>query len=893
MNERTLNVNFNFLENCNYNSSNIQREIVIPLQTPTVTVRIKNEGLIYYNDIVELEATIEYNDQPVSGYVNFFYMNDGDIQEYKINDDAVPIDQYGNARIRFTPTKNCIIKASYIGSTYFESAESDYSNSIILNKIPTKIEFKSIPPYFVDPKDDVQLKVTVNDVRDRNNPVPVEYGVVTFLHYDTFDIDLPVDGQEHVIGNPVYLINGEASIKYSPVQNESESDSIYNIELIRAVYNYDNSLYGVNWKYYQMHSAYISIARLHPNNININIGKEEDGEIVQLPNDDGVFIATNEDVIVVTFEIPEYHFSNDSCIQVYIQGEERPRYAYYDGEYFKCYINNLKNGIYSVYGIVIDANNTYLKTTDGTPITITNEVGQDYTIENQIYLQAMESQRLYFQIATKQDDYTIEFEDSDYVIIDNNALSIKVLLSATTDEEVFNLLLKNEKCYFYCTTLGQTYESIIKEENGQLYAELDIIEEVSYLDENDEEQTRLQYNIPMQTMNDYIFYAYIQTKEYNKEYNGETITRQYQKINTDLLTIKVRDNFNLVLDVKVRHSTYPGQIKYEIAGANFFRDNIYVDLKEGNNIIKSSLFMNQQNNIIAGYIDNIQCGEHTLQAHTHAPYSFRTNTETYSIGKATLNASLNYYNYEVNVGRNISIIFGLEEETNAPIDLNDIDINDFNISITKDSIVNNQMIVRELRNMTDNYINIICDANVCDDGEWSIDFDYAGNEYYMPFSQSFSIAAYRYPALFDYTMAINTGSVVCHISFEENQHNNEYVLVLGSFTDENDIIDIVNITDSMGTCSFSKLSSQSTLDWQQYDDFEIAIDPKGGLLALWQTCTDVEDAKDKFEDYFDDYNIQCSEGDIENLYYQFKNNYELCLFTGYEATSDTYKQSNI
>lgn len=880
MTDRIFNADLNFLENCNYNSSTTIKDITLSLQTPVVMVYTEKESY-YYGDIVEVSSLVEYHDAAITnGVVDFYYININDSQgiKHKINDEPIPVDMYGNAYAKFIPYKDCRIIAEYNGDPYFGNASSEARN-IHLNSIPTKIEFKDVPPYFVNPKDDVKLNVAVYDVRDRQNPVPIDYGIVTFLYYDVFDIDNPEDGQERVIGNPVYLIDGEASINYVPIQYENESNNTYNIQFIRAVYNYQNELYGVNWrKYYDMHSACNSIALLKPNMINISISKNNNGVFEPLTNDDvkdGFYAITNEDMIRFNFEIPEYTFSSDSKLKVCISGIDTPYYATYDGQKFKYDVTNLDSGLYYIYAVGMDDQGSYLKTEGGDPITITNINNTDYDIDNVLYLQSTESQHLYFQVEAKESEYTIQFTNAENHIISENLEPLTIKAKLTSEDPCFNSLLIGEECYFYCSTLEQTYSSIIQEENNKLYAELEIIDE------------NLEYNVPLQLVNDYIFYAYIKTDTYTKECNGETISHKYTKHNSQPLTIKTRKNPLIDLYVTTMNNSYPGKIKYSLVGRNIYKETIPVDLVINDEVVQS-LEMSQQLNMISGYVSDLMPGEYDIQAIGHKePYVIQSNiVEGIEISKGNVTVSSNIYNEEIITSRYASIIIGLEESHSAKINANDFDANDFNITISKN---NNIYEINDINisQLTDSYINLVGSANICDDGEWNISISYTGNNKYNSFSDEFTINAVRYEANIIYGKS--NDNILCQLSSltEQVQHNEEYVLMICTFKKPNDDeITIINITDNDGLCIFEN-PLNSALEWQQYDNFIIEIMPKNNnVMNIFRNADNEDNAINGFKSYFNNVIVQCSDDNIKNLYRQFNNNQQMCLFVGYADTID-------
>ena len=564
MTDRIFDVNVNFLENCNYNASTTNKEINLPLQTPTVTVQPILNGSPCYGDTIEFEALVQYDNHVVqSGVVSFYYVSVNDVQgtEYLINNVPVDVDIQGNARISFVPYGDCTIIAEYNGDPYLGIARGEYA--ISLNKIPTEITFIDTPPYFVDPQNDIELNVQVRDARNNNF---LDYGIVTFMHYDTF-FDHPTSGEEKVIGNPVYLIDGEGHIKYSPVQNKSrETESNLNVEMIRACYNYDNNLYGVNWKYYLQDCTWTSIALLKENILNIAIVKLENDEYYPLDLEHGMFCATNNDDIYIMFNIPGYTFHQEDKIKICIEGRDDVIYAEYNEELnvFKRRLINLAQGTYGIYGVAIDEDGSYLHSYGNI---ITNV--DDINISDNIYLQSTESQHLYLKIEEEERDYTLDFaNDENYILLNNKQpLTLRLNITSTDGNEI---TLVGQQCYFRCSTLEQTYiRTIQKDNNNNVYVDLDIITE-----KTENGITTLVENIPLRSVNDYIFYAYI-------EQNGK-------KTSSDTIIVRVRENPSLELNIHRTNSTYPGQIKYTLVGNNIYKEQLSIDLFDGNTKVNTT-----------------------------------------------------------------------------------------------------------------------------------------------------------------------------------------------------------------------------------------------------------------------------------------------------------------
>ena len=902
MTDRTFNVDFNFLENCNYNASTTNKDINLPLQKPIVTVQQIGQER-YYGDTFTIQAHITYgSDNVTNGVVDFYYINNDDYQtiRHKINTEPINIDRDGHANISFIPYKNCTIIAEYDGNPYFDVAEG--SEELILNPAPTEIKFNNTPPYFVNPQDDVKLDVTVNDIRDNEHPQPIDYGIVTFLHYDIFDMNKPMDGQEHVIGNPTYLIDGQSSINYVPVQKDYESASHYNVELIRAIYNWQPNIYGVNWhKYYHMDSTYTAIALLKPNNININIIKRNsNNEDVELPIENGLFVGTNQDDIVLTFVITDENndeiiFDNDAKLRINICGydndyEIQPMYAQYIASHhqFECHINsNLRSGIYYAYGVAIDNENKYLG--DNNQIIITDDEGNTQEnitnvdgkrIKNKIYLQSSETQHLYFQIKATEQNYNISFADEeDYIILEQqDALNVRINFTSAVAN--FGDILDGEICYIKCATLNQTYNTIIQQDEQGPYAIFDIIEKKE--DENHNEY--LEYNVPIniENNNDYIFYAYI-----------NTIVKDGQKYETkysDPLIIKVRHNPRLTLSITPINSTYPGKVRYTLVGENIYQETLPITLTvddDPNKIYEISL--SQEDNIAFGYINDLLPMDdpgHIIRAETNKYNHLMTQQTTGTINKGTLFFNLNTYNNEIITSRNTNVIFGITEINNNTIKDSEIftksneQINNISITFTKDNIEMQTVNISE--QMTEHYLNLISNVNLCDDGLWNININYNGNSLYSTISQELDIVATRYTPAFKYTRS--EYQLACQITNHANVHNNEKVLVVATFkhTDE-DYFRVINITDNNGYCILEIPEEISNMEWTtNYADFTIEINPH---LNVFETS---------FENYFNEPTDYINEdADIDGLYEQYQNNYELCLFTGYEHTTDDNNINNI
>ena len=84
---------------------------------------------------------------------------------------------------------------------------------------------------------------------------------------------------------------------------------INNIEIIKAVYNYDNEVYGASRKYYQQHSGYTSLSLKIPGtiqggpNLNLNMDIESGTNYAWQINEDGMYHYTNGDKIIIKSQL--------------------------------------------------------------------------------------------------------------------------------------------------------------------------------------------------------------------------------------------------------------------------------------------------------------------------------------------------------------------------------------------------------------------------------------------------------------------------------------------------------------------------------------------------------------------------------------------------------------
>lgn len=286
MQTRLLTTEVEFLENCEYSGSSVTRKLSVPQTEATVTLTLDNlthttGGKNYFTDVLRCTAyiNIKNTETPIqTGRVEFYYKPFNNSTIKLLNKETNnQLNNQGVTAIDFMPKSSGEIIAVYKddNQNYVHLDESKIS--IELRDLPTKTYFTKAPPFLINVEDEVELEVKVTNDLDE----PINYGVVTFLHYIVREEDIndPNKRVERVIGNPILVEDGIAKINYIPVQTDSdlEPESLdingeeRYVEYIRAVYNYDNNLYGVNWKYYAQSSTWTTVTLYKKNSITIGI----------------------------------------------------------------------------------------------------------------------------------------------------------------------------------------------------------------------------------------------------------------------------------------------------------------------------------------------------------------------------------------------------------------------------------------------------------------------------------------------------------------------------------------------------------------------------------------------------------------------------------------------
>ena len=297
-------VKVDFQENCEYNASSGEAYIDIPSKEITCTLEV-SQSPIKIGDTCNIIFTAKIDNKPIKiGRVIMFF--DDGITKTEINQGKdFYLNEKGEVIVIYRPRRSGTFSFKYIDdSGFYVYNGENITKDITVDPINTNLVLSSSTNFITNLEDEIELTATVTYVDKNNNIKPVEYGTVTFLHYNrevlVHEESNDKRGIEKVIGNPVPVVNGEATITYVPMQYYDEND-IKNIgvedeeqtqeaweeshaEIIKAVYNYKGLEYGVKWQYFgRSDDGYKKIYILNPNDIGIGIYKKEGNTYTRLP----------------------------------------------------------------------------------------------------------------------------------------------------------------------------------------------------------------------------------------------------------------------------------------------------------------------------------------------------------------------------------------------------------------------------------------------------------------------------------------------------------------------------------------------------------------------------------------------------------------------------------
>lgn len=678
---KEVNAHVNFKENCEYQASTIDRIISIEPQPVNIDVSITNlnvnhhytenydnnpiNDVYFFDDTLEIKAHVFQQSGQTQkdiqvGRIEFYYQPVTSNIPTKLNDkvNSCILSKQGLATIHFKPNQPGQIIAKYVDDKQWY-AEAEKSISFSLQPIPVSIKFTKKPPYIVDLEDSVELEVEVSKKYPNPDDGPLNYGVVTFLHYiEHFDMNSSEKRVERVIGNPALVKDGKATIKYIPVQEYSDLEPtqlLDKTEYIRAVYNYDNDLYysaqnntysyeSINydeeiytnkWEYFGSANVYTNIEIYKPNSVTIGISNKnisDDGRYEYTENESIIVTAVLKDekgkeivlpknstkdltlhIIGTYFTLSDnYLINSDNKIDDYFifhKYEKDVSFDEYIKEadnhgYFKTTISNLKPGNYTIQastrGQIIDGQVLLY------PSTINGVVETEYNDETHIQ---------YDTDSVRTDEYLDSIDISNTLYI-NSILSPTQHSLATrctkgiiqTGEVIDNFITCD-------VTIDNSYKEIL---NGQRCCFYSPKNDTTYIGSLSYNQNTLKGVLPQNTkimsMGEYPLYAYIPAGYYTK--NDKIIYLDYSP--SVPITMHVRDILTIDLEYTFLSEKVLGAIDYTVSSDNIYLDdyiNVDIKLKKGNTIIDTqSCVLSHDMNASHNTFDNLAGGNYTITA---------------------------------------------------------------------------------------------------------------------------------------------------------------------------------------------------------------------------------------------------------------------------------------
>lgn len=758
---RQLTTEVTFLENCEYLSSTITRKLEVPQTEVTVTLTLDNlthttGGKNYFTDVLRCTAyvTIKNTTTPVqTGRIEFYYKPANSSVVQPLNQETNnQLNNQGITIIDIKPKTAGDIIAVYKddNQNYVHLDEAKISTE--LRDIPTKIYFTKAPPFLTNVDDEVKLEVKVIDVLGQ----PVSYGVVTFLHYieRNEDINDPNKRIERVIGNPVLVEDGIAKIKYIPVQTDSDlepesldinGETRY-VEYIRAVYNYDNDLYGLKWRYYAQSSAWTSVALYKRNSITIGIKNcntnadltyqknESDTVVIQsiLKDKDGNnIILTKDDNIDITFHIEGTHKHPTKNPRPDVLDEFS--YIEYKKKDVKVNKNNVNNGIYPItlpkllpgnYTIYASTNyqNTITDSENNKVTYIDGNTPKEGEILNNQYYDKIENSNVIL--------LTINYDAENYNITASGAQTFKINNLITTKGIINNLsnkslnILNDQPCYFHIPKLNKTYPGTLTKQENTLVGTV-----------NGNIMT-----IPISGL--YDLYMYIWGGIYSKHltetaYHDSSYDTYIDYKPTKLCTLTITENITADdINLSVNYNpdnNVPCTVNYNLNVQGITNQTTirlsYYPVNNPTNITQiGDIVLSKNSPSQSGIVsNNLSSGNYILEA--KALDTNATKTVNIQIQAGTIEQSLSESSKKVEFGIDKEIIVSLSSTNDISYLVNSDKLYAY---IQKDSTTNmyiddNEVIIRDIQKINNNNLNLFIKTNAHLIGDYYISIYYKGD----------------------------------------------------------------------------------------------------------------------------------------------------------------------
>lgn len=907
MSDREINTTVVYNKNCHYNRSAQKQTTKASLIDTNLSVNITqydDQTDFFYNDTLTITAKVDNTWGTISFY--FIDKNDTSQQKQLINENPIPVDINGEASIQYMPYNSGSIWIEYNGDPYY--ADIYHEEFIVLKPRPVHIEFDDYSPYLIEEEETVIMKVTATDEMTGEL---LDYGLVTFLNYSNYN-EGPKNGIERVIGNPQYLINGKAHIKYSPIQLDDETSLLGNIELIRASYNYDNTAYGLTWDYYASHDDWTVIAIRRKNQINIHIPVDGNNEPLQL-NDEALFTVNQNEIVKLRCDIcfsdyQDIEIKEDNAIIFviqditnssnifFVQSTYKRDTRYSSKYYFEGQIGgstSLPEGLYKVYA---KANDITLSTGQVVPVTdldnsfnLPENSNNGIAIQNGLYLKSNISENFIISIEPPTSNLGLKLTLLKKIFtnnIYNKNFEIEITGLTSVEEKK---ALSGVRFYLEILELGAELKGSIT------------------LDKNT--------NKLIGTIKNTFFYlrdgkytlrAYIEKGKYSYQENNQTIQKQYPTTYTDKEIIQVRDELNLTLRLNTKNNVYPGKIQYIIESNNITHNDsididVYIDTTDN---YYTSHTLTQFNSMVTNFIEPQDVGSHKVIAKV-ATEGYNVIKEIdFDIFKATLNMKINYKSQTVRASPNTDIFLDINSDDNYNLDL--LNLNDFTIQLKHlDKIQNIQNNQLELLNTNNQYQLQIKSCNLYDDDDWEVIINYNSSNNYQNInnlSLNFNVINLMPLIKKEEFNENNITNTVVHVQqinqtqdedgniIEDIIYNNcgQHVLVLNTLSYEDNFLYFVSITDTNGQYTLKKPNNISPREWNWYTTLEYQIVPKNNILNIFNDLENTDNITTTFIEYFNDYQYNDDEIEyIPMLYQQAKQNKFVTLFSVYNEVTDT------
>lgn len=948
---KKVNAQVTLEENCEYQSSTVNRIIEIEPQTVDIDITIINTNInhhydinhdniedndiYYYDDILEVRAFVhqksENNTKIIqTGRVEFYFQPKDSANRKLINDDvnSCTLTQDGLASALYRPNKDGQFIAKYIDDKEWYATTEKQIN-VTLKPIPVEIEFTKKPPYLTDLKDSVELEVEVSKRYPNPTDGPLNYGVVTFLHYvEHFDVENPHKRVERVIGNPVLVENGIAKIKYIPVQEYSDMEEIELVEgteYIRAVYNYDNDIYydaenntynyeAINyelepktnkWQYYSSANVYTNIRIYKPNSVLIGIenkSTDTDGMYhftantditltATLYTDDEELILDDDDPKSLTFHIIGTYPTlrapylvnsgeNSDDYFIYNKYELDTDFDTYQNGCFKKTIKLPRIGDYTICastnGQIINGevklypSNQTLDSDD--IITITDDNGEEHLkydtdeVRTDTYIDRLDiSNMLYIKSESPDILYTAT------ISCDNDTTLIRANIKNTIHGDISNLATTYKKNY-----LNNQKCYFYSPTNNMSYEGI-----LTYNTDNDTLTASVTDDIIFETVGDYVMYLYVPPGYYK---NGTYVTF-IGYIPSQPIIIKARDTPDISLDYQ-----YVNRIMYGIVDYNVYTPNMAVDytteaniilLKNNTTLQTDNYVFTRTNNQFSGRFDNLTAGDYIISIRlkdgtVHKNINFiiekdRVRQEiesTSTVIRANPMSTINLFLYSENNNMNL-------------FDLNQMNIylqsTDDNYSVNNATRISPQNITIQERNQE--YIKLTVAPRIYTDGEWYIGATYIGDSNFEHIECE--------PSIFS-TMKITPKITIDNISIDSIQlkldNNINNVCVIGEIvymqgnrpltqygTD-------VFITNEQGVCSITNIPNEC-------NNIQFRIDPEDTQLKTFFLRQPAQIMAALQASYTHCFTAETASISISKIKQQFEQTQRTSLFPLYDSTT--------